>query len=225
MSAAACARLNTASARGTSLESIPRASAVRRLAPGMKTHTRHALGNGMRVATGPPASGTATVKAPYKAAATLSACPSTSLAMRSSERRSSGSPRSAFAATAPPTIAAALEPRPRATGMAERCVTCCAGTLARAAFVTARAPTRKRLSSPSGTPAPFASNDQLFAGRSSNSASSGSATANESKPGPRFALDAGTRTFMPTRARDERRRWWRPPLRTPPPASEPCRDL
>src|SRR5438874_2622849 len=45
MSAAACARLNTASARGTSLDSIPRAVAVRTVAPGMKTHARQALGN------------------------------------------------------------------------------------------------------------------------------------------------------------------------------------
>ena len=49
------------------------------------------------------------------------------------------------------------------------------------------------------------------AGCISNSARSGSATANESKPGPRFALDAGTRTLMPARGRRGRHPRWRPP--------------
>ena len=93
---------------------MARASSVESSRAGMSRQIRHVRGNTRRVATGPPSSGIATVNAPYSAAATLSACPSTSLAIRSSVRRSKGSPSSAFAATAPPTIAAALEPRPRA---------------------------------------------------------------------------------------------------------------
>src|SRR5439155_2764090 len=58
-----------------------------------------------------------------------------------------------------------------------------------------------RLSSPVGMPFPFSCaaspsriTDHVRAGRRSNSARSGRAIANESKPGPRFALEAGTRT-------------------------------
>ena len=158
----------------------------------------------MRVATGPSSLGSATVNAPYRAAATLSACPSTSLATRRSVRRSSGSPMIALAATTPPTMAAALDPRPRATGMAERCVTWYAPSVSAAASAAARADTTNRLSSPVGMPfsmpfsralsSPSRFTDQARAGRRSNSARRGNAMANESKPGPRFALEAGTRT-------------------------------
>src|SRR5258706_8499809 len=109
---------------------------------------------------------------------------------------------SAFAATTPPTMAAALEPRPRPTGIADRCVTWYEPSVSAAAAAAARADTTKRLSSPVGMPFPFSCEppslstftDHARAGRSSNSARSGRAIANESKPGPRFALDAGTRT-------------------------------
>src|SRR5256885_911361 len=117
-SAAAWAMLKTASARDTLAGRTARAFSVASGSRGMKRQIRHARGNAMRVATGPSSLGSATVNAPYRAAATLSACPSTSLATRRSVRRSSGSPMIALAATTPPTMAAALDPSPPAAGRA-----------------------------------------------------------------------------------------------------------
>src|SRR5207253_5512780 len=121
--AADCVRLRSAPHRDLLAVPTRRSSDLMRVREGLLHEDPAARGKAMRVATGPSSLGSATVNAPYRAAATLSACPSTSLATRRSVRRSSGSPMIALAATTPPTMAAALDPRPRATGMAERCVT------------------------------------------------------------------------------------------------------
>ena len=70
--AALCARLKTASSRDTCAGRTARALSVEIGCRGMSRQMRQVLGNAMRVATGPITSGSATVSAPYSAAATLS---------------------------------------------------------------------------------------------------------------------------------------------------------
>ena len=124
---------------------------------------------------------------PYSAAATLSGCPSISAA-RSNTGASSSYMWSA--ATRPATIAAPLDPSPAETGICELMRNDNPSDGCRASNARTHRLVRSlgRSASPAST---------LVSPVSSTSSSSwmASAAAIESKPGPRLADDAGTRTM------------------------------
>ena len=202
-SSAARAALNAASACGTVSGSIPRAFLVATAVEGTHaTGTMRSDGSTRSTEIAPASVVHATVTPPYRHAATLSGCPSSSLASArraSSGNRSSPPTTRARARMSPAMIAAADDPRPRPCGIL------LAHTRSRPRGRPPNAvnplsialATRCRWSrgTPSA-PSPWTStripaSSETWATTSSYRAR---AAPNASKPGPRLAEVAGTRT-------------------------------
>ena len=192
-----------AAACGTVWGSAARISCVRLSRWGMKATGIHASGTRKRrSAIRSSASGSAIVNPPYRAAATLSGWPSRRAARASSSSASMVRRPTAAPSTTPATIAAALEPSPRAEGI--MLDTSMRQAAAPGADET-RSPSRKARirrfspagSSSRGTPSPRALSTIPTSSPTHSSARSFSerATANESNPLPRLALEAGTSTL------------------------------
>ena len=182
-----------------------------------------------RTSRSPSRRATASVAPPKTAGATLSGCPSTSAATPTMVRSSRPSSKRALAATAPATVAAAEEPSPRAMGIVELARTAIPRGVSCPAYAHALwNPTRMRSSLgeiSSAESVPSRENCAVsLAGSSSTATESHRSTAipTQSKPAPRFDVEAGTRTAtavmreprpfhaLAACARGGARRVWRP---------------
>ena len=127
----------------------------------------------------------------------MSPCPSISTARSSRHSLSRGRRQRALAATRPPTMAAALLPSPRASGMRLRHDMDSGTGSSPAASKAARAARYTRLSSAAlreSAPSPSTRTTGSEAALMQTSFHQSKAMPRQSKPGPRLAVVAGTRT-------------------------------
>src|SRR5579875_15266 len=185
MSSPSRPRLNTASSRRTWSARTLRAAAVSSSLSGTRATNTRPGSRASRLQTAPPPIVVATTSPPKAEAAAFSGWPSTFTP------HEKGSPAPAAAAAA--TASAADEPSPRPTGMAES-----TSIRSRSVPATSQATRAARCSRSRGRsePSPLATTSRRSAGSTDTSTCSPTATARTSKPGPRFADDAGTRTLV-----------------------------
>ena len=119
-SIARCLALNIASCIGICSGRTERAIFVESSKSGIHTVISQSWGQSSFLYTIEPSSSCeAITKPPRIAGATLSGCPSTSVAIERSAVSSAGEPKSLFAAISPPTITAAELPRPLVIGICD----------------------------------------------------------------------------------------------------------
>src|SRR5579862_311307 len=175
-------RLKVASARATCWGSTWRAFDVASERSGTTATNSSPPSSGRRTARTAPRTRVAATSPPTTEAVAFSGCPST----RAATPSGSLDPAAAAAAAA----RAADEPSPRATGISERTVmarrSCPATSMATRAA-------RWLASASSSAPSPSARTIRRRAGSTSTSTYRSRARARTSKPGPRFAADAGAR--------------------------------
>src|SRR5579875_2290922 len=190
--------LNMASRREYDSGRTPRDWLVGSRKSGITTPIRKFSCSRMRTARARPAASAALAVTPPSAqAATLSGCPSIRADSSSTRARSHPQLPRAEAMTTPAVTAAALEPNPLPSGM----------SLEISSSSGVRAPQRTaacqlRLSSPqemSPASRPLARIRRVSDSRKRHFRYIPAARARPSKPGPRFALEAGTRTLRQSR--------------------------
>ena len=189
--------LKTASALDTVGGSTARASTVALVSSGIRTTQRIVSGRGTDTAMTPAGVSHDTVRPPWSAAATLSGCPSARAARARSAARSSGVPATALAPSIPPIHAAALDPSPRLSGIAFTHSIATPVNRRPAASKSVRAARATMLASVAGSwprPSPRTETVTPSASASVSSLYRASASPSASKPGPRLAEVAGTRT-------------------------------